>query len=184
MLYTAVEQYIGEQYIAYSSNLSRVRGISPGGHCWDYCPGALSPWPLSSHCAFIRRPDAHQWNPWCPSFQWVAMTSLWIVSTLKWRNNGRNRASQSTSVSTELFVQTQIKENIKAPHHWPLWGELIGARFREWFLIIPFLVPLWHFWAKTSKVTLKHYRKRHWVQFAIISNLHMINSSWNLPHRL
>ena len=24
------------------------------------------------------------------------------------------------------FVQAQIKENIKAPHHWPLWGESTG----------------------------------------------------------
>ena len=32
-------------------------------------------------------------------------------------------ASQITSVSivTQLFVQVQIKENIKAPRHWPLW---------------------------------------------------------------
>ena len=24
---------------------------------------------------------------------------------------------------TQPFVQVQIKENIKAPRHWPLWGE-------------------------------------------------------------
>ena len=27
---------------------------------------------------------------------------------------------------TEPFVQAQIKGNIKAPHHWPLWGEFTG----------------------------------------------------------
>ena len=31
---------------------------------------------------------------------------------------------------TQLFVQTQTKENIKAPRHWPLWGEFAGARLR------------------------------------------------------
>ena len=33
-------------------------------------------------------------------------------------------ASQITGVSmfTLLFVQAQIKENIKAPRSWPLWG--------------------------------------------------------------
>ena len=34
-------------------------------------------------------------------------------------------ASQITSptIVTQLFVQVQIKENIKAPRHWSLWGE-------------------------------------------------------------
>ena len=34
-------------------------------------------------------------------------------------------ASQSTSspLFTQTFIQTQIKENIKAPRHWPLCGE-------------------------------------------------------------
>ena len=34
-------------------------------------------------------------------------------------------ASQITSLTifTQPFIQAQIKENIKAPHHWPLWGE-------------------------------------------------------------
>ena len=34
-------------------------------------------------------------------------------------------ASQITSITiffTQLFIQTQIKENIKAPRHWPLSG--------------------------------------------------------------
>ena len=39
-------------------------------------------------------------------------------------------ASQITSVSifTQPFVQAQIEENIKAPRHWPLWGEFTGDR--------------------------------------------------------
>ena len=39
-------------------------------------------------------------------------------------------ASQITYVSLVLFiqpfVQAQIKENIKAPRYWPLWGEFTG----------------------------------------------------------
>ena len=27
---------------------------------------------------------------------------------------------------TQSFVQVQIKENIKAPRHWSLWGEFTG----------------------------------------------------------
>ena len=40
-------------------------------------------------------------------------------------------ASQITSLTivTQPFIQAQIKENIKAPHHWPLCGELIGERW-------------------------------------------------------
>ena len=26
----------------------------------------------------------------------------------------------------QLFIQAQIKENTKAPRHWPLWGEFTG----------------------------------------------------------
>ena len=28
---------------------------------------------------------------------------------------------------TQPFIQMQIKENIKAPRPWPLWGEFTGA---------------------------------------------------------
>ena len=36
---------------------------------------------------------------------------------------------QLTGVSiVQPFVQAQIKENIKAPRHWPLWGESTGDR--------------------------------------------------------
>ena len=39
-------------------------------------------------------------------------------------------ASQITSLTivTQPFIQTQIKENIKAPRHWPLCGEFTGHR--------------------------------------------------------
>ena len=40
-------------------------------------------------------------------------------------------ASQITSSSlfTQPFIQAQIKENVKAPRHWPLWGEFTGDRW-------------------------------------------------------
>ena len=40
--------------------------------------------------------------------------------SLQWRHNERDGVS---------FVQAQIKENMKAPRHWPLWGEFIGSRW-------------------------------------------------------
>ena len=40
-------------------------------------------------------------------------------------------ASQSPAFRrfAEPFVQAQIQENIKAPRHWPLWGEFTGDRW-------------------------------------------------------
>ena len=39
-----------------------------------------------------------------------------------WRARWRLKSSASP-LFTQPFVQAQIKENIKAPSHWPLWGE-------------------------------------------------------------
>ena len=30
---------------------------------------------------------------------------------------------------TQAFIQAQVNENIKAPRHWPLWGEFTGDRW-------------------------------------------------------
>ena len=40
-------------------------------------------------------------------------------------------ASQITSltIATQPFIPAQFKENIKAPRHWPLWGETTGDRW-------------------------------------------------------
>ena len=41
-------------------------------------------------------------------------------------------AHLDTAVSrlfTQQFIQAEIKENIKAPRHWPLWGEFTGDRW-------------------------------------------------------
>ena len=37
-------------------------------------------------------------------------------------------ASQITNL-TQSFIQAQLKENIKAPRLWPLWGEFTGDRW-------------------------------------------------------
>ena len=34
-----------------------------------------------------------------------------------------------TILFTQPFIQTQIKENTKAPRHWPLCGEFTGDRW-------------------------------------------------------
>ena len=49
------------------------------------------------------------------------MTSYWAWWCLK---------SLAFRLYTQPFVQAQIKENIKAPRHWPLWGEFTG----DWWI--------------------------------------------------
>ena len=48
------------------------------------------------------------------------MTSWWA----RWRLK-----SPSSWLFTQPFIQAQIKENIKAPRHWPLCGVFIGDRW-------------------------------------------------------
>ena len=45
-----------------------------------------------------------------------------IISTMAYQITG-------TSMFAQPYVETKIKENIKASRHWPLWGEFIGYRW-------------------------------------------------------
>ena len=49
---------------------------------------------------------------------YITMTSLWP----RWRLK-----SPASRLCTRPFIQTQIKENIKAPRHWTLCGEFTGT---------------------------------------------------------
>ena len=50
----------------------------------------------------------------------MTLTSWWARRRLK---------SPASRLFTQPFIQTQIKENIKAPRHWPLCGEFTGDRW-------------------------------------------------------
>ena len=50
----------------------------------------------------------------------ITMTSQWAQWRLK---------SPASRLFTLPFIQAQIKENIKAPRHWPLWGEITRDRW-------------------------------------------------------
>ena len=47
----------------------------------------------------------------------ITVTSKWAQWSLK---------SPASRLFTQPFVPAQIKENIKAMRHWPLWGEFTG----------------------------------------------------------
>ena len=60
-----------------------------------------------------------------------AVTLMWCHCTLLWRHNGRNDVSnhEVLRLFTQSIIQAQIKENIKAPRHWPLCEEFTGDRW-------------------------------------------------------
>ena len=58
-------------------------------------------------------------------FSWHERTCLhyiYIIMTM-----GGCLKSPASRLFTQSFIQAQIKENIKAPHHWPLYGEFTGT---------------------------------------------------------
>ena len=57
------------------------------------------------------------WN--CGNRVTITMTSQWA----RWRLK-----SPASRLFTQPIIETQIKENIKAPRHWPLGGEFTGDR--------------------------------------------------------
>ena len=62
----------------------------------------------------------------------LAWSTNWHqCSSLRWRHNGRDGVSnhQPHGCLLQPFIQTQIKENIKDPRHWPLCGEFTGDRW-------------------------------------------------------
>ena len=50
----------------------------------------------------------------------ITVTSLWA----RWRLK-----SPASRLFTQPFIKAQFKENIKAPRHWPLWGEITGDQW-------------------------------------------------------
>ena len=54
--------------------------------------------------------------------QCITVTSQWT----RWRLK-----SPASRLFIQPFIQTQIKENIKAPPHWPLCGEFTGTGYAE-----------------------------------------------------
>ena len=51
-----------------------------------------------------------------------------IITVMSWWARWR-LPSPASRLFTQPFIQAQIKENIKYPRHWPLWGEFIDDRW-------------------------------------------------------
>ena len=68
------------------------------------------------------------------AFCLAKVASVWAMlnclSTFQWRHNGRDGIpNNSLSITSQLCIQVEIKENIKAPHHWPLCEEFTNHRW-------------------------------------------------------
>ena len=65
----------------------------------------------------------HQWTAsahFLTHSKCITLTSQWA----RWRLK-----SPASALFIQLFIHVQIKENIKAPRHWPLCGEFTGDRW-------------------------------------------------------
>ena len=75
---------------------------------------------------FIKFLQWHQKGTESISFRFRQTVSM-ITIPLRRRHNGRLK-SPASRLFTQPFIRAQMKENIKAPRHWPLCGELSGDR--------------------------------------------------------
>ena len=129
--------------------------MSSGGHYGDYHAGTLSfivkslplirrsgarRWNLRVPDLQMSCSDLSYWErsdlvilemaarmAW-PIVKESMISEIKISRTLQWRHNERDGVSNHRRLDClhNRFFQAQIKENIKAPRHWPLWGDFTG----------------------------------------------------------
>ena len=107
--------------------------------------------PLLTHYVLINRLNI------------ITMTWLWARWPLK---------SPASRLFTQPFIYAQIKENIKAPRHWPVWKEFTG----EWWIPAQRAnnaenVSVWwrHHMLHRSCRSIQHYLESTFWQCKIIS---------------
>ena len=68
---------------------------------------------------------------WKVLMRWIQHWFTCMYVSLQWRHNERDGVSnhQPDNCLLNRLFNAQIKENIKAPRHWPLWGEFAGNRW-------------------------------------------------------
>ena len=92
-----------------------------------WVPSEMPCWANSWFAGDLRRHGAHAAS--LPTLATQAWITLQIVITMtSWWARWRLK-SPASRLFIQSFIQTQIKENIKAPRHWPLCGEFTGDRW-------------------------------------------------------
>ena len=93
----------------------------------------------------VEQATCHFLNQWWPSsLPHICIHHQYTTKSIHWRHNEHNGVSNHRRLDCFLnqpFVQVQIKENIKAPRHWPLWEEFGGDR---WPVNSPHKGPVTH----------------------------------------
>ena len=69
--------------------------------------------------------------------------------------------SPASRLFTEPFIQAQIKESIKVPYHWPLWGEFPRASNAENFPFDDVVID--------CEIKLAYYEMPLWTHFSSIT---------------
>ena len=90
-------------------------------HRWNLqCKTAIH---ISKASTQIQTANINVWYEW--QHQYIY---LHISKTLQWRHYEHDGVSnhQPHDCLFNCLFKAQIKENIKAPRHWPLWGEFTG----------------------------------------------------------
>ena len=90
----------GTLYKTASKIIHRSDWNSPTGQSWPYCPGTLT------------------------SVKSLTHFTITMTSWARWRLK-----SPASPLFAQLLVQAQLKENIKAPRHWPQCGEFTGDQW-------------------------------------------------------
>ena len=86
------------------------------------------------------------------------------ITSLRWRYNERDGVSNHQRLDGFLnrLFRCRTKKNIKAPRHWPLWGEFTGDRW----------IPL----TKAENVSISCSRKLWWVHSVLMKNFKILPS--------
>ena len=86
----------------------------------------------------------------------ITMTSQWPRQRLK---------SQASRLFTQSFIRAQIKENIKAPRHWPLCGEFPAQRASN---------------AENASIWWRHHVQTFCKAFSWIKTIFLLKFHWNV----
>ena len=113
IIYIGLKWNIMKYHLSMTYHLNNHIGISHRTRSWD----------CHTLCKMLKWLDDKSWCYGWKSFReiWVHFSDV-IISAM---------ASQIPASwwFAQPFRQTQIKENTKAPRHWPLWGEFTGDRW-------------------------------------------------------
>ena len=79
----------------------------------------------------VNKASKHYWRSYDEAHHtYIRVIGYWLFP-LQWRHYERDGVSnhQPCDCLLNRLFNVQIKENIKAPRHWPLWGEFTGNRW-------------------------------------------------------